>query len=89
MKRLDLNPINKTKRSSTTLVSECLREKASEREREREEGREKEKDRERGDKEIDGEAMVGERRVEELYSYIQTRRVVDDTIILYHIRYTV
>ena len=59
---MDLNPINKTKRSSTTLVSECLREKASEREREREEGRVEEKDTERGDKEIEGEVRVEERR---------------------------
>ena len=70
-------------------MSAC--EKKPQRGREREEGREEEKDSERGDKEIEGEVRVGERQGEELYSYIQTRRVVDDTIILllYHIRYTV
>ena len=65
-------------------------ERKSLREGEREGGRKRKI--ERGDKEIEGEVRVGERQEEELYSYIQTRRVVDPIIIiviLYHIRYTV
>lgn len=41
---MDLNPINKTKRSSTTLVSEYLRERR-EREGGREGGRERQRER--------------------------------------------